>query len=162
FHSDIQIEPSGVVAVKEKLTVTYHDERRGIIRSIPYLYKDGEGEHYTELTVNSVTRNDESEKFETSQDNGNVEIKIGESSKKITGTHTYVIDYEVEGVLRSFANFDEFYWNVTGNYWDTTIAKASASVKLPEDGFTQLRCYQGAIGSTEDCRHSQENTSATF
>ena len=33
---------------------------------------------------------------------------------------------------RPFADHDEIYWNVTGNYWNFPIARANATITLPQ------------------------------
>lgn len=41
-------------------------------------------------------------------------IKIGDPGVLVSGTQRYVISYTVDGVLNSFAEHDELYWNVDG------------------------------------------------
>ncbi len=153
FQSNIILNETGVVSVTETISVDFSDvSKHGIFRDIPYIYKNQDGSNkYTEIKVLTVLREDKSEKYETSFLNGYIRIKIGEENVTITGRHDYKISYEAIGVLKSFENFDELYWNVTGNYWGVVIEKASATVVLPKNGINQTKCYQGIVGSAEPC-----------
>ena len=73
------------------------------------------------------------------------------------GTYTYSITYETDHQLKSLKDFDELYWNVTGNGWPFKIDSASCTVILPK-GATALsgKCYTGFQGdSAANCNISQ-------
>src|SRR5581483_4816001 len=59
------------------------------------------------------------------------------------------IEYAVENGIRYFENYDEFYWNVTGNDWPVPIDHASAFVRLPPNtaGSLRAQAFTGAYGS---------------
>jgi uncharacterized protein (TIGR04222 family) len=159
FKSDLVIQEDGKVAVTETIAVDFHDtEKHGIYRDIPYVYQDENGvKTYTEIDVDSVQRDNKKEPYETSHNNQNFRIKIGDGDVTINGEHTYVIRYIVTGVLQGFAGYDELYWNVTGNDWEAPIHAASARVTLPEAGIVQFSCYQGERGSTDPCPATKQN-----
>ena len=47
------------------------------------------------------------------------------------GDYTYTIRYRVDRELGFFKDFDELYWNVTGNGWTFAIDRAEAYIELP-------------------------------
>lgn len=153
FNSRINIQNDGIVAVEETLNVDFsQNQKHGIFRDIPYIYQGTNGEKtYTEVTVSDVLRNNANEKYETQRDEDNIRIKIGDPDRTISGKHVYRISYTVKGVLISFPDHDEFYWNATGNEWPTTIGKATATITLPKDGLEKAACYQGYKGSIGEC-----------
>ena len=59
-----------------------------------------------------------------------VRIRIGDADKTIApGEHRYVIRYRTTRQIGRFADYDELYWNVTGNGWisrSTSPRRASA------------------------------------
>ena len=59
-------------------------------------------------------------------------IRIGDPDIHLSGPQKYVIHYTVEGPFISSPEFEEFYWNITGNDWQAVIEKASFSVLLPD------------------------------
>jgi hypothetical protein len=105
-----------------------------------------------------VTKNgDNAESFKIIQTEKQIELKIGDANRLITGVNTYTISYQVAGALTYFSDHDELYWNVTGNDWIVPVASttASASVVWPQEvniNDVKGKCYTGNVGSTlNDC-----------
>jgi len=152
FNSNISIQQSGVVHVKEIISVDFRDHpQHGIYRDIPYLYESNGKQTYTQVAVVSVLQNNSPAHFTMTQTNGYEEVKIGDPNQTITGRNVYTITYDVIGVLRGFSDHDELYWNVTGNDWQVEIEKAETTVTLPQDGISQITCYEGVEGSQTPC-----------
>jgi hypothetical protein len=160
FHSDIKVNVDNSIDVTEKIVYnTGKLERHGIYRDIyPYSsvgYKMGIE------NVSVVDENGQEYIFETSYTGGNFRIKIGDPDKTFYGQKTYVIKYHAIKAVGQFEDFDEIYWNVTGNEWLIPIYGVSASIVLPDGAiFKQSACYFGLKGSTEQC--SVEDGSYNF
>lgn len=158
FHSDIALQESGEVRVVETIDVDFRTlSKHGIYRDIPYIYENGQEKTYTEIDVESVLQNDKNQKYETSRDNGYIRLKIGDPDKTISGRNIYTITYTARGVLRSFSDHDELYWNVTGNNWPVTINNADAVVTLAKPGLQKVICYEGYEGSQAMCESQIES-----
>lgn len=154
FNSEITIQDNGTVGVSESVDVDFADnQKHGIYRDTPYAYKLEDGSYYTDVDVTSVKRNNREEPFEITTNDNNVRIRIGDPNKTISGRQSYTIIYTVKGVLRSYEDFpsDEFYWNVTGNEWETSIRRATARVTLAKPGLERIDCYQGLAESSTPC-----------
>lgn len=152
FHADIAIQESGKIRIVETISVDFgYQTKHGIYRFIPYLYRNKQGETYTDVTIESVLQNNKKATYKLSQDNGHKQLKIGDKDKTIMGKNVYTITYIVTGVLRGFPEYDELYWNVTGNKWGVPIQKAEAVVTMPVSGITNSVCYEGPAGSRESC-----------
>ena len=66
---------------------------------------------------------------------------------------------------RFFDDYDEFYWNVTGNDWPVPIDHASASVHFPDaaSGSLRAQAFTGVYGSTErDATAKVDGANVTF
>lgn len=158
FRSDIAIQPSGEVQVTETITVDFNQlEKHGIFRDIPIEYQSNEEKVYTELTVESVLQNGQKMQYEEDRDGGYTHLKIGDPDKTISGVHTYTIVYSVKGVLRGFTDYDELYWNVTGDQWAVPINRAEARVTLPNDGVIKTTCFEGYAKSEAICQKTIDN-----
>lgn len=157
FHSDLTIEASGVVTVHEKIAVDFgSNAQHGIYRDLPVVYSDQRGaKTYTQIELQSVARDGASEPYTVESSGANTRFKIGNANKTISGAHVYDLTYTATGILRSFTNYDELYWNVTGQDWPVSIEHASATVSLPGGHIIQSACYVGATGSTETCQDFQ-------
>lgn len=152
FESRITLQSDGVLKFQEIIRADFGSaSKHGIYRDIPYLYSQADGEHYTEVIIKSVERNDKDEPYEVSKSDANLRIKIGDADRTISGQQTYTITYTVAGVITAYNDFDELYWNVTGNEWEVGIEVAHAYVSLPADGVAQAACYEGFAGSTSQC-----------
>ncbi len=153
FDSSIEIKSDGVVQVSETIKVNFQNlEKHGIFRELPYQYKNSDGTHtYLEFSINQVLRNGNTEDFSQTTSDGLLVLKIGDPDKTLSGEQTYQISYQVVGALKGYSEFDELYWNVTGNGWEVEIEKATAAVTLPKEGLIQQSCYQGGAGSIESC-----------
>jgi len=149
FYSTMTINENGSVGVIERIEYNFGDnQRHGIFRDIPLTAVDGPD---IGITVNSVKdEGGRSYHYVESTSGGNLDIKIGDANKTISGLHTYVIDYTVTNVIRPFEDHDELYWNVTGNGWQVSIEKAEAMVIVPgQDTEIKMNCYTGVQGSAE-------------
>ncbi|MEX0650289.1 MAG: DUF2207 domain-containing protein [Candidatus Andersenbacteria bacterium] len=154
FHSDLVITLSGVVQITETIAVDFGSvDKHGIFRNLPHTYSNPNesASTYTRLDVEAVTRDGSDEPYTISRNSSHIQIKIGDPSTEISGMHTYVITYTATGILRAFDDYDELYWNVTGNDWGVPITTASATIKVPAGDFTQISCYRGYAGATDEC-----------
>jgi len=155
FHSDIRIQKSGEVRVTERIIVDFaQNEKHGIYRDLPIVYENSGEKTYTEINLASVTRNNNPDKFKSDRNESNLRVRIGDPNITVTGEQTYIITYSIKGILRDFEEYDELYWNVTGNEWLTGITKASAVVRLPVEGIIKAACYTGYSGSKDECSSS--------
>lgn len=153
FHSDITVDSTGSVLIKESINVDFNNlDKHGIYRDIPVVYQDdAENKTYTNVEIISVTQDNQKAEYKRIDNENNLRIRVGDPDKTISGKHSYLLTYKATGVLRSFADYDQFYWNVTGNEWEAPIERASANVTLPKDGIKKITCFQGYVGDTTSC-----------
>jgi hypothetical protein len=124
------------------------DQNHGILRAIPESYQH----HGLELRVNSVKdQNDKAWHYSTSEENGNLVLKIGDADTYVHGDQTYKIDYSLRGVIMDTAHGQEFYWDVNGDQWPQVFRHVSAQLHIDADIVSALqdpsRCYTGSFGS---------------
>lgn len=153
FDSKINLQETGEVFVAETIAVDFGDlQKHGIYRDIPYIYNSDEKEDlYTKIEIKNVLQDGEFGKFKVTSSNGYVRVRIGDPDVTIVGKHTYQINYVALGVLKSFSDYDELFWNVTGNNWPVSISTVSAVVSLPKGEVLKVACFRGIFGSTDTC-----------
>lgn len=140
--------------------------RHGIYRDIPEVYDRDGGSYNYHLDILGVWRDNNPEPYEVSRSGGNVDIKIGDADKTITGPHTYAIRYATDRALNFFEDHSELYWNAVGNGWQVPIEKASIEFNYldeikPESVRTD--CFTGPYGSTErDCEMATTTAGSRF
>ena len=153
FHSDIEVQRNGDLQVTETIVVRAEGQsiRRGIYRDFPTRYTTAQGRAMSvDFEVISVLRDGHSEPYHIKNQSNGKRVYIGEQNVYLSpGFYEYQIQYRTTRQLGFFEDFDELYWNVTGNGWEFRIDRASARVTLP-DAVTdfQLTGYTGPQGST--------------
>ncbi|MEN2401988.1 DUF2207 domain-containing protein [Flavobacterium sp. MC2016-06] len=153
FHSDIQVKENGNMLVTETISVYAIGQKinHGIYRVLPLTSNSSKGNKNTYYTILSVIKDGLKEPYHTKRNGGNLSLYVGDKDASLTaGNYTYKITYEVEAQIHSYKDFDEIYWNVTGNEWDFEINNVSATVSLPGwASAIQMHCYTGILGSKE-------------
>jgi uncharacterized membrane protein YgcG len=158
FDVNIVIERSGDLEITETIVQEFGSTRRhGILRYIPNrLPYDDEFDRVYPIDLLSVRASPPGtpDDVETTEENGNFVIRIGDPDTTITGRHTYEIVYRVRGAMNGFADHDELFWNAIGDRWEQSIADMNVRVSGATD-VTRVACYRGAFGSTTRCDHAQ-------
>ena len=138
--------------VTERISLTFEGEWHGIHRTIPIEYPGPNGTNYELfLKVISITDGNGGKlKYESSTSNGARDLKIY-IPDAVDATRTVEITYRVLNGTRFFEDYDEFYWNVTGNDWPVPIDHAAATVRFPATAAGSLRAqaFTGVYGSTQ-------------
>jgi uncharacterized membrane protein YgcG len=152
FVSDVVVERNGDLAVTETIRVEAEGReiRRGILRDFPTRYTRPDGSRVeVGFEVQSVTRDGAPETWITEPLANGVRIRIGSASRMLNpGQHEYVIRYRTTRQIGFFRDYDELYWNATGNGWTFAIDRAEARITLPAGvPFKQSAFYTGPQGA---------------
>jgi Predicted membrane protein (DUF2207) C-terminal domain/Predicted membrane protein (DUF2207) N-terminal domain len=152
FQDTITVERDGSAVINERITLAFSGEWHGIHRTIPIEYPGPNGTNY-ELFIDVTGITDASGsklKYESSHSGSYRDLKIY-IPDAVDATRTVEISYRVRNGTRFFHDYDELYWNVTGNDWPVPIDHASAIVRFPDDAAGSLRAqaFTGVYGSTE-------------
>lgn len=153
FNSKIQVQNDGTLQVIETIIYNPQDApRHGLLRDIPL--QNAQGGSMQILNISITDGNGTPYQF-TRSGSGTISFKIGNPNVTFGTPKTYVISYTIAGAYSYFQDFDEIYWNATGNDWVIPIVKASAEVDLPI-GVSPLQsaCYVGVSGSKNSCNSS--------
>jgi uncharacterized membrane protein len=151
FSSSILIEENGTSVITERITCVFVGQYHGIYRRIPIEYPGPNGSNYTlfldVLKVEDEDGNKLETKITTTGEYRQLQIFIpnAEDTKK-----QVAITYRVLNAIRYFDDYDEFYWNVTGNDWPVPIDHASAVITLPPkaaDSGLRAQAFTGIYGS---------------
>ncbi|MGC2022611.1 MAG: DUF2207 domain-containing protein, partial [Candidatus Sulfotelmatobacter sp.] len=166
FQDTITVAPDGSALVNETITLNFVGEWHGIHRTIPIEYPGANGTNYQLfIDITSITdENGAKLKYDSSTSGAYRDLKIY-IPNAVNTTRTVEIAYRVRNGTRFFDQYDEFYWNVTGNDWPVPIDHASASVHFPDaaSGSLRAQAFTGVYGSTErDATAKVEGSIAEF
>ncbi|MCE9508098.1 MAG: DUF2207 domain-containing protein [Alphaproteobacteria bacterium] len=153
FKSYITIRPDSVAEVTETIAVMATGEqiKHGIYRDFPTTYRDKLGNIIeVGFRVKKVLRDNRQIPYSIESLSNGKRIYLGDPHVLIApGTYSFVLNYEVDRELGYFRDYDEFYWNVTGNGWVFPIDHAEATIEIPTNAkILQQSGYTGYSGST--------------
>jgi uncharacterized membrane protein YgcG len=154
FTSHIQVQPDASLTVTETIVVraTGKQIKRGIVRDFPTVYTDRFG-HQVKVgfQVLEVRRDGTAEPYHVRPAANGQKVYMGRQKVFLrSGVHTYTLKYHTTRQLGFFKDFDELYWNVTGNGWTFPIDAVKAVIDLPPGArilqYSGYTGYQGGHG----------------
>jgi uncharacterized membrane protein YgcG len=153
FISDADVWRNGDLLVTETIRVEAEGQqiKHGIFRDFPTNYTRPDGTRVrVGFDVLSVKLDGASEPFSTERISNGERVRIGKADELLSeGEHDFEIRYRTTRQIGFFADYDELYWNATGNGWPFAIDMAEARVHLPEPArFIQTAFYTGPQGAT--------------
>jgi hypothetical protein len=158
FDSHIVVNKDSSLDITEKITADCGTavDKHGIFRVLPEKINLTTGETIkTPVQIISITdfSGHPLKYTSTNNSNGTITWKIGDPDKTVQGVNYYQIHYIVHNTIRfSNPNFDELYWNLSGNFWDLDIDKFHAEIIFPNEVNSEksaVNYYAGALGSKE-------------
>src|SRR4030042_2321223 len=169
FESHITIHQSGSITVTETIRVfcAGQEIKRGIVRDFPTRKRLGSGKIITvPFNIVEILKDGNKEPYQVNTVSGGKKIYIGDKDIFLKpGYYTYDITYETDRQLGFFDQFDELYWNVTGNDWTFVIDRARAFIELPSGArILQKAAYTGPRGAkgTDFVIESETDASISF
>ena len=132
--TNIEVLPDGVIKFTDTIVVIADGKklRKGLTKILPkdIFSRDNRNQpiYYTLIGV--------------SVNNQNISYKMVENDKSVflipqenyflqPGVYTYKFEYLADNLLWNYGDFQEFYWDVTGSFWNLVIARAGATISLP-------------------------------
>lgn len=157
FTAQIVIQRDGSLRITESIAVDFGAlKKHGIFREIPIEYSiPGDDKHNRIYGFEAVSVTDAAGKpwpYTQSRVGANVQLKIGDADRTISGKQLYRIVYRVRDALNAFGDHDELYWNVNGAAWPVRTLAAAATVSLDGGGIERATCFEGPTGSTANCQ----------
>lgn len=151
YHVEINVNEDNSYDITEEITAYFNVNKHGIIRRIPLKNNverlDGTSDHIRARISNLTV----DEKFSRSTNNGNLEIKIGDADRTITGKKEYEISYKYSIGKDRSKDYDEVYFNIIGTEWDTAIGNVTFEINMPKEfDEEKLGFSAGGYGFTDN------------
>ncbi|NDV59340.1 DUF2207 domain-containing protein [Bacteroides sp. 519] len=162
YDVDVIIHKDGKITVTESIVVYADgwDIKKGIVRSLPLFRQTASGENVKVPTkILNIMRDGNKEDFHIVKENERLDIFIGDSDRLLEERwHKYDIVYETYGQIGFFDDYDELYWNVTGNDWIFKIHKVTARIQTPQNATViSANGYTGKYGEKGSDYTIEEN-----
>lgn len=153
YDINIIVNENNTFDVTETIDTYFNVPKHGIFRTIPLknTIKRLDGTTSTNRTqIKNVSVNAENS---TSKEEGNYQIKIGSASETLTGEKEYIIKYTYNLGKDPVKDYDELYYNIIGNEWDTVIGNITFSITMPKSfDSSKLGFSAGRVGSTDSSK----------
>ncbi len=165
YRVDALIEADGTVQIREAIRYDFGGDRRhGIYRDIPYLQPvhPGQDREFPVTGIRVASPDGTPDQTAVSRGGGQLRIRIGSPDQTITGTHTYVITYQVRRALTLVRGHAQFSWNLVGDAWTVPISGITAQVRAP-GRIISAACVAGPGGGRASCGGlTRSGSAATF
>lgn len=153
YDVNIVINEDNTYDITESIDAYFKVDKHGINRFIPLKSEMArvDGTKNTKWTrISNIKVNDN---FKKSISNGLLNLKIGSPDKTYNGLKNYVISYKHIHGSDTNKGYDEFYYNIIGNKWDTVIGNVTFKITLPKSfDSSKLGFSYGNYGSTQSDR----------
>lgn len=133
YQVNIKVTSANVYQIEEKLSVDFNQGRHGIIRKIPLINHVERTDGSKATTYARVYNIECQDDFSVSTENNECQIKIGNEDDTITGRKEYRISYFYNMGKDVLEGADEFYFNIIGASWDTTIRNVYFQIEMPKE-----------------------------
>ncbi len=136
--------------VTERIVQNYSVPSHGMYRKIgtnPVITTENNGkvdQKSYNIHINNVNVDNE---FKTDSEGNTFTIRIGDPDRYVEGIHADTISYNYYVGDDKNTLYDEFYYNITGNEWETPISNVSFSIEMPHEfDASKLGFSVGAAG----------------
>lgn len=129
---DIDVSEDNVLSITEEIDVYFNEERHGIYRTIPTQNEIVRADGSTAVTRAKVRDIYCSEDYEKSTQNSDLILQIGDADTTVTGDKHYTISYDYVLGQDVADGYDELYFNIIGDGWDTYIDFVSFTITMPK------------------------------
>lgn len=133
YNVDINVNEDNSFDITEHISAYFNEQRHGIYRTIPTRNQvkrtDGTS-HSVKAKIKNIKV---SENCDVSIENGNYVLQIGDADTYVEGEHDYTIKYTYMLGEDHNNGFDELYYNIIGDGWDTYIQNVTFKITMPKE-----------------------------
>lgn len=149
YDVNIKVTKQNTYRIEETILAHFFYQSHGIYRDIPLeneIKRANGTESHTRAKVQNIHCG--GEKYEISREGKNCRIRLGDEDKTIFGEKEYHITYDYVMGNDVLEDEDEFYYNVIGVNWETSIQNISFRIEMPaEFDESKLGMTYGRYGS---------------
>ena len=153
YNINIIVNENNTFDVTETITAYFNIPKHGIFRTIPLKNEITRLDGSTSTNRTQVTNVSVNNEYTKEIENGNYKLRIGTASRSLTGEQTYVIKYTYNLGEDPVKDYDELYYNIIGNEWDTVIGNITFTITMPKEfDSSKLGFSSGIKGSTDNSK----------
>ena len=132
YDVSVNVLENNTLEITENISAFFNVAKHGIYRQIP-LSNTIERADGTTGTIHAKVKNvSVNESYDGSSEGSYYVIQIGDEDRTVIGKQSYKISYSYVMGRDIGDGFDELYFNIIGNQWDTYIDNVTFSVTMPK------------------------------
>ncbi len=153
YHINIMVNENNTLNITEKIGAYFNIEKHGIYRKIPLRNEITRLDGTTSRNHTQISDIKVNDKYTLSTENGYKIIKIGDANDTVTGQKDYKISYLYNLGKDTGKEYDELYFNLIGEEWDTSISNITFTITMPKEfDSSKLGFSSGSTGSTDSSK----------
>ena len=153
YDINIIVNENNTLDITETITTYFNVPKHGIFRTIPLKNTITRLDGTTSTNCTQVTNISVDKEYKTLRKNGNYKLQIESPSNTLTGEQTYVIKYTYNLGKDHVKDYDELYYNIIVNEWDTVIGNVTFTITMPKEfDSSKLGFSAGKEGSTDNSK----------
>ena len=153
YDINIIVNENNTFDITETITAYFNVSKHGIFRTIPLKNTIVRLDGTTSTNRTQVSNISVDNEFKKIRTNGNYKLQIGSKDHTLIGEQKYVIKYTYNLGKDPMNNYDELYYNIIGNEWDTVIGNITFSITMPKDfDSSKLGFSSGTKGSIDNSK----------
>ena len=153
YDINIIVNENNTFDITETITAYFNVSKHGIFRTIPLKNTIVRLDGTTSTNRTQVSNISVDNEFKKIRKNGNYKLQIGSKDHTLIGEQKYVIKYTYNLGKDPMNNYDELYYNIIGNEWDTVIGNITFSITMPKEfDSSKLGFSSGTKGYTDNSK----------
>lgn len=150
YDVNINVNENNTFNITEQIGTFFNVPKHGIFRKIPLTNKVVRLDGTTSSNRAKITDISVDAPYTSSISKGYRVLTIGDKDITLTDAKNYTISYTYNIGKDTGKNYDEFYFNIIGDQWDTAIGNVTFTVTMPKEfDKTKIGFSKGAVGSTD-------------
>ena len=148
YDINMVVNEDNTFDITETITAFFNVPKHGIYRKIPLKNKIVRLDGTTSTNRAKISNLSVNNTYKISKSSSIYNIQIGDANHTVTGSQTYQIKYTYSIGKDPIKDYDEFYYNIIGDEWDTIIDSVTFSIIMPKEFDTsKLGFSSGPNGS---------------
>ena len=153
YDINIIVNENNTFDITETITAYFNISKHGIFRTIPLKNTIVRLDGTTSTNRTQVSNISVDNEFKKIRENDKYKLQIGSKDHTLIGEQKYVIKYTYNLGKDPMNNYDELYYNIIGNEWDTVIGNITFSITMPKDfDSSKLGFSSGIKGSIDNSK----------
>lgn len=149
YDINIIVNENNTLKITEKIGAYFNVDKHGIFRKIPLKNTVTRLDGTTFKNRVKISDINVSDNYSLYNENGYKVIKIGDADYTTTGQKNYTISYLYNLGKDPSKDYDELYFNLIGDEWDTSISNITFTITMPKEfDASKLGFSSGTKGST--------------